>query len=278
MKIKACRICGRREGPEPAGRVPLLDALLQVGRFLDFSVRTLRVLPACLVRRPATIFRQFERIAWGSLPIVAAAGLSIGLVTWLQTRRLLLGYGLEDTLPGVLAAAVLVETGPLLASLLVAGRLGAGLAAEMGSMGLTEEIDARVVLGSSPIEALMAPRVLACALAAPLLTIVFDFAALGGGLAAEQVAGRLSPEAYQQRSLDYLWLRDVIPATFKTAVFGLLVGLIGCWTGLASDRSTEAVGRAATRGVVRSSLAVFAANAVMVPLINAAVDAVGWSG
>lgn len=256
----------------------MLDLLIQLGRFLDFTARTLRALPVCLTRRSGELVRQFERVAWGSLPIVAAAGLSIGLVTWIQTRRLLVGYGLEDTLPGVLAAAVLVETGPLLASLLVAGRLGAGLAAEIGSMGLTEEIDARVVLGSPPIAALMAPRVLACALAVPLLTIVFDAAALGGGLAAEQVAGRLSAVAYQQRSLDYLWLHDIIPATLKTAIFGLLVGLIGCWTGLAADRSTEAIGRAATRGVVRAMLAIFAANAAIVPLINAAVDAIGWSG
>lgn len=255
----------------------MLEVLIQLGRFLDFAARTLRAIPGSLVRRPGAVVRQFERVAWGSLAIVAAAGVSIGLVTWLQTRRLLVGYGLEDTLPGVLAAAVLVETGPLLASLLVAGRLGAGLAAEMGSMGLTEEIDARVVLGSSPIAALVAPRVLACALAVPLLTIVFDAAALGGGLFAEQVAGRLSPEGYGQRSLDYLWLRDVVPATLKTALFGLLVGLIGCWTGLNADRSTESVGLAATSGVVRASLAVFAANALVVPLIQGLVDWIGWA-
>src|SRR5581483_4524654 len=108
--------------------------------------------------------------------------------------------------------------------------------------------------------ALVAPRVLACALAVPLLTIALDASALLGGLAAELAGGSLTAEAYQARSLDYLWLRDVLPATVKTVVFGLLVGLIGCWTGLTAGRSTESVGRAATRGVVRSSLAVFAAN------------------
>jgi len=255
----------------------VLETLIDVGQFLDFAARALRAMPGALWRRPGAILRQFERVAWGGVPIVAAAGISFGLVTWLQTRRLLVSYGLEDTLPGVLAAAVLVETGPMLAALLVAGRLGAGLAAEMGSMGLTEEIDARLVLGSSPIAALVAPRAWACALALPVLTLVLDGSALLGGLAAETLGGSLSTEAYGQRTLDYLYLRDVIPATFKTAIFGLLTGLIGCYTGMSAGRSTEAVGRAATKGVVRASLAVFAANVLIVPMIQAMVDATGWT-
>lgn len=253
------------------------DRMLGLGRFVDFAARVLWALPVSLARRPGAVVRQFERVAWGSLPLVAAAGFSVGLVTWLQTRRLLVPYGLEETIPSVLAAAVLVETGPVLASLLVAGRLGAGLAAEIGSMNLTEELDARAVLGSPPLAALYAPRVLACALAVPLLTISLDAAALAGGALAELLGGTLSLEAFGQRALDYLWLRDVVPATAKTLVFGLLVGLIGCWTGLSAEASTEAVGRAATRGVVRSTLAIFAANAVLVPLLQAVVDRLGWT-
>lgn len=256
----------------------MIETLIQSGRFLDFVLRILAAFPTALLRRPGAVLRQFERVAWGSLPIVASAGLSVGLVTWLQMRRQLVPYGLEDTQPGMLAVFVMVEIGPLLTALLLAGRLGAGLAAEMGSMGLTEELDARVVLGSSPFVTLVAPRVIACALAAPILTIVFDVSALLGGLAADLAASALSAEAYGQRSLDYLWLRDVLPATLKTAVFGLLIGVIGCWTGMKAERSTESVGLAATRGVVRASLAVFAANAVIVPLVQMAVDAAGWTG
>ncbi len=255
----------------------MIDSLVAWGRFLDLSARTAVSLPRALVHRPSTWIRQFERVAWGSLPIVIVAGLSFGIVTWLQTRRLLVSYGLEDTLPSVLSAAVLVETGPMLASLLVAGRMGAGLAAEMGSMGLTEELDARQILGSPTIQALVAPRVLACALAMPLLTIVLDGSALLGGLVAELLGGKLSPDAYGQRTLDYLWLRDIVPSTLKTTIFGLLVGLVGCWTGLTADRSTEAVGHAATRGVVRAMLAVFAANVVLVPLLQRLVDLWNWT-
>jgi phospholipid/cholesterol/gamma-HCH transport system permease protein len=232
-------------------------------------------MPGAVFRRTPELIRQFERVAWGSLPIILAAGFSVGVVTWFQTRRQLVANGMADMLPGMLAFAVMVETGPLLASVLVASRLGAGLAAEVGSMGLTEQLDARVVLGSPLIGALVAPRVLACVVALPLLTLVLDHAALLGGMLAERVAGSLSPQAYGLRSMDFLWLRDLVPATLKTAVFGFLVGTIGCWTGLTTGRSTEEVGLAATRGVERSTLAVFCANVIIVPWIQAVLDAFG---
>ena len=256
--------------------MPMLDAILALGRFADFSGRVVLAGPGAIVRRPGDVLRQFERVAWGSLPIIGVAGLSIGLVTWLQTRRLLVRYGVEATLPSVLAAAVLVETGPMLASILVAARLGSGLAAELSSKVLTEEVDAGEVLGASAIPSLAAPRVVACTIAVPLLTVVLDAAALLGGLAAELAGGSLSAREYGARCLDYLELADIVPGTLKTAIFGLIVGLVGCWTGLRSERSTEAIGSSATRGVVGSVLLIFGSNVVIVPLIQWAVAALGW--
>jgi phospholipid/cholesterol/gamma-HCH transport system permease protein len=255
----------------------VLDRLESLGRFVDFALRAIAAMPAALVRRGGEVVLQFERVAWGSVPIVAVAGFSDGLVTWLQTHRLLASYGAESILPSILTEAVAVEIGPILAGLLVAGRMGAGLAAELGSMVLTEEIDARAVLGALPMPTLVAPRALACALAVPLLTVVLDASAVLGGICAEQAAGTLSASVFWRESLEYARLSDVVPATLKTAVFGLLIGLVGCWTGLNADRSTEAVGRAATRGVVRAMIVVFAADVVMVPILQQAVTAIGWT-
>src|SRR3954470_18670938 len=128
--------------------------------FFRFAAESVVRTPGAAVMRAGEVVRQFERVTWGSLPIVAVAGMSVGLVTWLQTRRLLVAYGSEAILPSVLAAAVLGETGPVLAGLLVAGRMGAGLGAEIGSMVLTEELEARAVLGAPVLPTLVAPRVL----------------------------------------------------------------------------------------------------------------------
>lgn len=250
----------------------LIEPITAFGRFLAFAALTLLAVPAALLRRGGEVVRLFEEVAVKSLPIVVGAGLSVGLVTWFQAHRMLAVHGAEAALPSFLAAAVVVELGPLLAGVLAAGRVGAGLAAELGVMALNEEIDARVVLGADPIAGLVAPRVIACVLAAPLLTVLVDSAALAGALAAEAMGGKLSPEMFWRQSLVFLRLQDVVPAMIKTTVFGLMVGLMGCWVGLESERSAESVGRAATRGVVWSTLAVFAANVAMVPVISWAAE------
>ncbi len=257
-----------------AGGLPWCAA---VADFVVFAARTVVSMPAAAWQRSGEVVWQFEQVALKSLPIVLGAGVSFGLVAWLQTHRLLVVHGAESSLPSFLSVAVLVEIGPVLAGLLVAARMGAGLAAELGAMVGNEEIDARIVLGTDPVPTLVAPRAIACALAVPLLTVIIDASALLGSLGAELVAGRSSAALFWNRSLAFLRLADIVPATVKTAVFGLLVALTACWTGLNADRSAEAVGHAAIRGVVRAILVVFAANVVMVPLIQSSVAYLGWT-
>jgi phospholipid/cholesterol/gamma-HCH transport system permease protein len=247
------------------------------GSFIVFVIWTCASAPGALVHRLGEVIRQFEQVAVHSLPIVLGAGLSVGLVAWIQTHRLLVAHGAEATLPSFLAVAIFVEVGPILAGLLAAARMGAGLAAELSSMVLNEEIDARIVLGADPVPTLVAPRAIACALAVPLLTVIIDASALLGSLAAELAAGKSTIPLFWSKALVFLRLSDVIPATLKTTVFGLVVGLLACWTGLNAERSTEAVGRAAIQGVVRAILGVFAANVVMVPCIQILSAAMGWT-
>ena len=237
--------------------------------FVDFSTATVLAIPRTLLVRPGEVLQQFDRIAWGGASIAAIAGVCIGLVTWLQLHRLLTTYGAEGRLPSILAAAILLETGPILASLLVAGRMGAGLGAELGSMVVSEEVDAREVLGAPTIPTLIAPRVIASILAVPTLTVVLDGSALGGGLIAELLGGTNPISLFRLHFFDLLRWNDVVVATLKTTVFGLLIALMSCDVGLSTVRSTEGVGQAATLGVVRSMVAVFLVNVLLVGLIRA---------
>jgi phospholipid/cholesterol/gamma-HCH transport system permease protein len=190
------------------------------------------------------------------------------VVIWLHLHRLLERFSAAQYLPQAVALAVVLEFAPTGAGLIVAGRSGASLGAELGSMRLTEQIDALEVLGLSPMRMLVAPRVLACMLAMPLLTVFIDYFALAGSYGAELLGGNLSWVQYRSEVLRGLRLGDVIPATLKTVAFGYLIGVTGCYFGMRATGGTEGVGRAATRGVVVSTVLVLAGNVLLVRLIQ----------
>jgi phospholipid/cholesterol/gamma-HCH transport system permease protein len=248
----------------------LIGFLEDVGRLAHFAWRTLWALPGALLR-PGAIVTQLSQVLLGALPLGLAAGLAIGAVVWLHLRDALVqvaGPGALKYLPQALSLAVVLEFGPLSAGFLVAGRSGASLSAELGSMRLTEQVDALEMLGRSPMSELVAPRVWACMLALPLLDIFIVYLALASGCASEALGGRLTPTEYMTEALRPLTLADALPATLKTVVFGFLIGVAGCYYGLSAHGGTEGVGRAATAGVVASILLVLASNVALVRLIQ----------
>jgi phospholipid/cholesterol/gamma-HCH transport system permease protein len=195
----------------------LLDPLEQLGRFALFAFRALLAAPLALLR-PRELVRQVHHVLLGALPLGLAAGGALGVVVWMHLRGALAhvgGPGAVQYLPQALALAVVLEFAPLGAGLIVAGRSGASLGAELGSMRLTEQIDALEVLGLSPLRELVGPRVLACTVALPLLTVFIAYLAVGSGCVAEALGGSMTLTQYRNESLRVLYPADVIPAVLK---------------------------------------------------------------
>jgi phospholipid/cholesterol/gamma-HCH transport system permease protein len=252
--------------------MPILNALEHLGHFVRFAFRSLLILPISLVQ-PRELARQLYGILIGALPLAFAAGAALGAVVWMHLRGALVsvaGRGAAEYLPQAQALAVVLEFAPLGAGLIVAGRSGASLGAELGSMRLTEQIDALEVLGVSPWRVLVGPRVLACMIALPVLTVFIAYLAILSGYVAEALGGSMTWTQYVNNSLRVLYPGDVIPAVLKTVVFGYLTGVTGCYFGMAATGGTEGVGRAATRGVVTSIFLVLVSNVFLVKVIQLA--------
>lgn len=244
----------------------MLDALEQLGRYASFAVAALGAAVGAW-RRPEELLRQLHGVLLGALPLGLVAGLALGVVVWMHLHGVIRPE-LQREVPEYLALAVVLEFAPLGAGLIVAGRSGASLGAELGSMRLTEQLDALEVLGLSPMDVLVGPRTLAAMLSLPLLTVFMAFVAIGSSCLAELTGGDLSWTEYREAVLHGLARAHVIPATLKTVVFGYLIAVTGCWFGTEASGGTEGVGRAATRGVVWSILLVLVSNVVLVKIIH----------
>jgi phospholipid/cholesterol/gamma-HCH transport system permease protein len=244
-----------------------LDGLESLGRFSHFAFRGLLAAPLAL-RRPGEFLTQLYSVLVGVIPLGLAAGLAIGAVLWLQLHTIFQGFGAREMLPQALALAVVLEFAPIGAGLIVAGRSGASLGAELGSMRLTEQIDALEVLGLSPLRHLVAPRVLACMVTLPLLTVFMAYLAITAGVLANGLGGGLSWRAYVNGTVGALTLRKVLPSTLKTVVFGYWIGVTGCYCGMNAYGGTEGVGRAAKQGVVGSIFLVLVSNVFLVQIIQ----------
>jgi phospholipid/cholesterol/gamma-HCH transport system permease protein len=242
--------------------------LESLGHATFFAIRVFLALPWALTRwRELAV--QLYQVFVRALPLALVGGLALGAVIWMHARqplRTVGGPGAVEVLPSALAKVVVLELASMIAGLIVAARSGASLGAELSSMRLTEQIDALEVLGVSPLADLIAPRVLACMIGLPLLTVFITYAAIGSGYFMEILVGTMSFTRYRSETLSLLLLRDAIPSLLKTVVFGFLIGVTGCFCGLNAQGGTEGVGRAATQAVVGSVFLVFIADVVLVLL------------
>jgi phospholipid/cholesterol/gamma-HCH transport system permease protein len=244
----------------------ILSALAGVGEVSLFGLRAIReaFLPPYEFRE---VVRHTFEIGWQSTPLIATAGFAIGVVLSMHTRASLERFGAEAMIPAGLAIALVRETGPLVTALLVSGRVGAGIGAELGAMKVTEQIDALEAVAVDSFKFLAVTRILACILALPLLTTIADICGIIGGYVAESAISGMSWELYFNRAFSLIEFSDFIPATLKTMVFGMIIGTVGCYLGFTTTQGTEGVGRTSTRSVVLSSILIIVTNVVLVRLI-----------
>jgi phospholipid/cholesterol/gamma-HCH transport system permease protein len=213
------------------------------------------------------LLRQCDAIGSKSLPLVALAGAATGIVLSLQTRDSLVRFGAKAFLPAVIVFSIIKESGPIITGLIVSGRVGAGIGAELGSMKVTEQVDAMEASAVDPYKFLVATRVMACILMVPLLTVVSNFCGIFMGWMANTLAEPISLRLFLEDGFKAMAFSDYIPPIAKTTVFGLTIGIVSCFQGMRTRGGTEGVGRSATSSVVLSSLFVILADVILVRLI-----------
>jgi phospholipid/cholesterol/gamma-HCH transport system permease protein len=213
------------------------------------------------------LVRQLDEVGSKSLPLVAMAGAAIGVIISLEARYSLTRFGAKSMFPATLVYSVVQVMGPVITGLVVSGRVGAGMGAELASMKVTEQIDAIEASAINPYRLLAATRILACILMLPLLTLATDACALFTGWFAQALVEPLSFHQFITSGFSGATFDAFLPQTFKTAVYGLIIGLIACFQGMRTRGGAAGVGRAATNSVVMASLFLILADVVMVKFI-----------
>ena len=211
--------------------------------------------------------RQLFELGCRSVPLIAASGFAVGIVLSMHTRASLARFGAEALIPAGLAIALVRETGPLTAGLLLSGRIGAGIGAELGAMKVTEQIDALEATAVDSFRFLVVTRVVACVIALPLLTSLMNFSGLFGGYVAETTITGTPFQTYFRQAFSAIQFSDLIPATLKTMVFGFIIATVASYLGMNTTRGTEGVGQASTKSVVTASILLIAANVLLVRII-----------
>lgn len=211
------------------------------------------------VRRPFEVnlwIKELDHLGVDSLSIVTITALFTGMVLALQTAYALEEFGVKTYIGEIVSIALVRELGPVLTALMVGGRVGAGITAELGTMAVTEQVDAMRALGTSPIKKLVVPKVLAVTFMLPVLTVLADFLGIMGGLFIAVYELKMSAFFYLNHLITSVTFADIFSGIGKTAFFGLFISSIGCYNGLGAKGGADGVGRATTRTVVAASISV----------------------
>ena len=236
-----------------------LALLATIGSVTAFAAHAVRraVLPPYYHRQ---ILHQMLEIGYYSLPVIGFTAIFTGMVLALQSYTGFARFSAESAIPNVVVVSLTRELGPVLAALMVAGRVGAAMAAEIGTMRVTEQIDALTTLSTDPFKYLVAPRLIAGTLTMPLLVLVSDIIGVMGGFVVGVYKLDFNDAAYLRNTMDFLQFQDVFSGLVKAAVFGFLITLMGCYHGYTSKGGAQGVGMATTNAVVSASILVFTFN------------------
>ncbi len=235
------------------------SALVEVGRFFLMLWRVALWTPRPPYD-PRELVRQMVRVGVDSIPVVLLTSLFTGMVMALQTFSTLKRFNAEAYVGSLVALSMVRELAPVIASLLIAGRCGSAMGAELGTMRVTEQIDALEVLATDPVHYLVVPRVWATVLTLPLLIVIGDAVGIAGGYLISVVYFGANPVTYMENTFQFMDLDDVTSGLVKAAVFGLIISVVGCQKGFHTRGGAEGVGRATTRAVVLASISILIAD------------------
>jgi phospholipid/cholesterol/gamma-HCH transport system permease protein len=212
--------------------------------------------------------RQCFQIGYKTLPLISVTGIIMGLVLTIQARPSLLRFGAVSLLPGMVAVSLIREMGPVITALICAGKIGSGIGAELGSMKVTEQIDAMEVSSTNPMNFLIVTRVLAATLMIPLLVLYADALGILGCWVGANIKGNLTFVLFFSQAFSHIGFIDFLPAFVKTILFGAVIGFVGCYKGYTAGRGTESVGIASNSAVVLSSLLVIIVDLIAVQITD----------
>ena len=212
--------------------------------------------------------RQSYQIGYKSLALISVTGFIMGLVLTIQSRPSLITFGAVSKLPGMVAISLIREIGPVITALICAGKIGSGMGAELGSMKVTEQIDAMEVSSTNPIKFLIVTRILAATLMIPLLILYADALGILGSWVGANIKGDITFVLFYSQAFSHFEFLDLLPAVVKSFFFGAVIGFVGCYKGYSAGRGTESVGVAANSAVVLSSLLVIIVDLIAVQITD----------